>query len=145
MCLLHLIWTSVQFWTTILLNLSVFSIYILFLPYCSCRSAPPPMGRSCWSHSIAYIKNPHITVAAIMNSTVFCLFATPPWKFIQFFPKLAQTIFWLSWTELAKQIFDVHYRSREIPLEIWPCPCLLTYARNLSILISYRLTNYHTV
>ncbi len=54
---------------------------------------------------IQYHKTPPITVAAILKSTVFCLFATPPSKLIKFFPKLAQVIFGLSRTEMTEQIF----------------------------------------
>ncbi len=42
---------------------------------------------------------------AILNFTVFRLFATPPWKCIQKFPKVFQMIFGLSRTEMTEQIF----------------------------------------
>ncbi len=64
-----------------------------------------PDYSSCWSHAIAYSKTPPITVAAILKSTVFSLIATPPWKLIQFFPKMAQMIFGPSRIEMTEQIF----------------------------------------
>ncbi len=60
---------------------------------------------------MAYIKNSPITVADILKSIVFCLFATPPSKVIKFFPKLAQMIFGLSRTEMTEWIFDIFFCS----------------------------------
>ncbi len=44
------------------------------------------------------------------------LFATPPWKSVQFFPKLSQMIVGLSWTELAKLIFCIDFCSKVMML-----------------------------
>ncbi len=69
----------------------------------------------CWSHSIAYIKTPYITVAAILKSTVFCLFATPPSKLIQFFPTLAQMIFdWAAQKWLNRFFLLILFKSYDV-------------------------------
>ncbi len=48
MCSFVLVWTSVSFLTSLFKNLSVFSMYILFLAFSSSRSALPSRSSRAW-------------------------------------------------------------------------------------------------
>ncbi len=64
---------------------------------------------------IAYIKTPYITVAAILKSTVFCLFLLLLQNWSNS-PKLAQMIFGLSRTEWLNRIFWLLLKKK-----LWCC------------------------